>query len=438
MYSVIKAFKPKNMKITKNLKVYICLFVVIFVIVIIVFALTRFIKPNISEPVNHYQKIIYFGQTCDLQNNTVSEEYSNGYQLAFSYINRNGGINGYNIKLILLNDSYEPDLAVKNAKLLIDYYNVLGIVGTFGTPTTLAIIEHAIGERPIPLIGPYSASTVFRKEFNPYIITTNTGFNLEFDLITENILQNSFNNISIIYQDDAYGHTFYNSYVTYIIERNLQINIVSTGKYERNSYDLEGTMSTLFGNDNPYDYSSYNSTKKNKIQAIVVFAAEKEIASILGIVKTINPNVAIYYGSLVGNDPRNVGYLENKNKTKVYQTLLNYSSIDKYPELKNLLNSEIAEYNKYNVKPIKFMSSGIIQGFYSGLMICKNLENFNNMKELNRKTFLDMFYKMKMIDVYGFKMGPFIVEKNNEAIKYAELNELQPNLQFKTIKTIKQ
>jgi ABC-type branched-subunit amino acid transport system substrate-binding protein len=432
MYKLLKYIYGKDY--LKNKRMYIALSIIIILLIIIVLFMLFLIKPTISEPVDHNQKIIYFGETCDLENNEVSNDYSTGYQLAFSYINKNGGIKGYYIKLILLNDMYEPEHAAKNARLLIDYYNVLGIIGGFGTATTISILENAIGERPIPMVGPFSAALVYREHFNPYLITTNTSFLYEFELISESIIENRYHNISIVYQDDAYGHAFYDSYVTYIIENNLNINILTAGKYTRNSDDLDGTIQTLFQNSSPFDYSSYKSTEVNKIQAIIVFAAEKEISAILGIIKRINPKVAIYYGFFVGNNKSNLKYLNETNNMNVYQTLLSHSEIEKFPEMEKILMPELKEHKKKSVKSIHSPTSSLIQGFYSGLMICKVLRNFNDMKEITRKTFLEMFYKMRTIDVYGLEMGPFINKENNEAIRYAELTHLQPNMEFKTIK----
>ena len=412
-------------------KALILIIVMIFLFLLLIMPLFRM---NISEQIDNYNKIIYFGQTCDLTNNETSKDFSLGYNLAFSYTNRQGGINGYKIKLILLNDMYETDLAVKNAKLLIDYYNVLGVIGTFGTPTTVGILTDAIKDRLIPLIGPFSSSTSFRKNFIENIITTNTSLLPEFDLITENMIQNSFNNISIIYQNDNYGSAFYNAFNDYVLEKNLPFNIVSSGKYERNSDDLDSVFKTVFNVENPYDFSGYNISKIMRIQAVVLFTAEKEVSSLLGVLKKINPSIAIYYNFFVGTRKSNLEYLKNENTSNVYQSLLTPPNLEIYPELNNILNNEITEYNKTNDVKIKENSTSLIQGFYTGMLINKVLGNFENMTEINRKTFIEMFYKMKTIDVHGFKMGPFIMHKNNEAIKYASLNQLQSNLEFKSIK----
>ena len=70
-------------------------------------------------------------------------------------------------------------------------------------------------------------------------------------------------------------------------------------------------------------------------------------------------------------------------------------------------------------------------------MIGKVLEQFkNNIRNLTRESFINMFYKLKYIDIYDFKIGPFIMGKNNVGIIHSELNKLQKDMTFKTIKTL--
>jgi ABC-type branched-subunit amino acid transport system substrate-binding protein len=418
-----------------TMKKLIILIIIIILIFLLVYFTLKFLRFGIYEQIDHDKKFIYFGETCDLENNQTSIDYSLGYQLAFEFINRNGGINGYIIKIILLNDKYETDLAIKNAKMLIDYYNVLSLIGTFGTPTSVGIINEAIKDRHIPLIGPFSAGTSYRQYFNKYLIIMNGTFYPEFELSTQNMIKNSYKNISIIYQNDIYGNFFYNSFIDYSLKNNLPFNIVSSGSYERNSDDLDNTFTSIFGVKNAYNYNEYTSNKINSIQAVIIFAAEKQISSIIGQLKKMKPSIGIYYNFFVGTRKTNLEYLKYSNKDNIYQTLLSHSNLDDYPELNKIFMNEIKIYNDNNVKKINELNSSLIQGFYSGIMIGKVLENFKDMKKINRETFTNMFYEMKTIDVYGFPIGPFIMDKNNEGIRYAEINKLQSNLEFKTIKT---
>ena len=162
--------------------IYFITFIIINLLIIVftfIFLKDLYVT-DLYKPIDKIKKNIYFGQTIDLENNQVSIDYSVGFQLAFQSVNRKDGVNGYNLKIILYNDKYEPELASNNAKILIDYFNVLALIGPFGTPTTAQILSDCIKGRPIPLIGPFTASNVYRKQFNKYLILNNGSFELEF------------------------------------------------------------------------------------------------------------------------------------------------------------------------------------------------------------------------------------------------------------------
>lgn len=408
------------------------------IIFIIVYFLLKYLRLNVYEPVDYNQKLIFFGQTCDLENNKVSIDYSVGFQLAFNKINSNGGINGYKLKIILLNDKYETELSIKNAKILIDYYNVLSLIGSFGTPTTVGILSEVIQDRPIPLIAPFSGGTAFRKIFNKNLIIMNASFHAEFILLCEHLINNKYFNISIIFQNDIYGQYSYYAFIDYITVNKYPFNIISTGTHERNSKNIDDCLKQLFDVKNNYNYSAYNNSNPifNKMQAVIIITAEKEIASLLVQLKKIKPSLSIYYNSFVGTNKANSQYLKLYNYDNIYQTLLSTKNLNNYPILNKELLQEIKIYNKINNKDITDTNASLIQGFYNGLMIGKVLENFkDNMHDLNRESFINTFYKLKDIHIYDFKVGPFIMNKNNEGILYAELNKLQKDFTFKTIKS---
>ena len=405
------------------------IFFMVIIFLLVIFVVKKYTNVGLFKEIDHNKKIIFFGQTCDLQNNQVSIDYSTGFQLAFKHINDNGGINGYKLKIFLLNDKYETSLAITNAKILIDYYNVLAIIGTFGTPTTVGIFDNVINERKIPLIAPFTAGTSYRKKFNKFRIYMNSNFYLEFDLLIENLLKNNYKNISVIYQNDIYGNYFYNALIDYFFEKKTNINIISSGNYERNSDDITESLKSTFNTDSPYNYNSYKKKNLEKIQAVVLFTAEKEVSSYLGQLKKIKPSMAIYYNFFTGTQKSNFKYIKVLNKDNIYQTLLSID-ITKYPKLNKVFN-QIRTINK-----TKNNGSSMVQGFYSGLMIGEVLKNFKNVKQVNRNSFINMFYKMKYINVYGLKIGPFFINKNSEGIKYCEINKLKDNLEFKNIKKI--
>ena len=58
-----------------------------------------------------------------------------GYNVYFSKINKQGGINNRKVKIIALNDGYEPLNTVKNTKKFILQDKVFALFGYLGTPT---------------------------------------------------------------------------------------------------------------------------------------------------------------------------------------------------------------------------------------------------------------------------------------------------------------
>jgi ABC-type branched-subunit amino acid transport system substrate-binding protein len=288
-------------------------------------------------------KNIYFGQTIDLDNNQVASEYFKGFHLAFQSINRIGGIDGYKINIILLNDKYDKELAVKNAILLTDYYNVLALIGLFGTTTITNVIESVVNNKNIPLIAPFSGSTVIKKNFTKNLILTNGSNNQEFKLLFDLLRKKKIKNIGIIYQNDDYGYSYLNNFINQIMIFKEELNILSAASYERNSINLYSTYIKLFNLSSPY-LENYKD-KNNKLEAVILFCTETQISNILATLKKINPSLLIYYGFFTGNNKLNYKVVGN-NTENVYQSLLSYN-IEKFPILYKKFIEEVEYYNNF-------------------------------------------------------------------------------------------
>ena len=67
----------------------------------------------------------------------------------FAKINAEGGINGRNVKLISLDDAYNPAKTVEQTRRLVEHDNVLLIFNPMGSPTNAAIQKY-LNHRRIP------------------------------------------------------------------------------------------------------------------------------------------------------------------------------------------------------------------------------------------------------------------------------------------------
>lgn len=413
-----------------NTKILVILLLIIY---ISIYLLSNRYQYKYYKTINHEDKEIVFGQTTDLTNNNISYELALGYQLAFQLINRTGGINGYKLKIILYDDKYDEKKIEENSKLLIDYYNVLSIIGAYGVKS-YKIINNIINKRDIAIYSPLESSILYGKNFIRNTIFLNGIILYEFELILDNILKNNLKNICIIYQNDEYGLDSYNNFIKYIIDNNININIISSANYERGTLKFDNCFNELFNITNPFDYTQYKNNKILKqIDAVILFTTEMQINFLLSFFKKIKPSLFIYLNSFIEENKLNFISLKNYNKENIYKTDLYYNIKTNFPILYNKLLEEIDYYKKTNKLYLDKMSPVLHMGFYSGLLIGQVIKNFKDMKNINRSSFIDMFYKIKNFDIYGLKIGPFIdvtnndyIKQSNSGIRYCSLIKLNP------------
>src|SRR5215831_20112493 len=73
---------------------------------------------------------VLFGQTVPKTGPAaLYGESTAGIQAYFDYVNAHGGVHGRKLKLISLNDQYEPPVALQATKTLVNSYKVFAEVG---------------------------------------------------------------------------------------------------------------------------------------------------------------------------------------------------------------------------------------------------------------------------------------------------------------------
>jgi len=81
-----------------------------------------------------------------------------GVELAFAAANDAGGVAGRRLRLMALDDGYEPPRVLAAVKELIDHRKVFGIIGSVGTPTTAAALPYAL-EKQTLFFGAFTTSS---------------------------------------------------------------------------------------------------------------------------------------------------------------------------------------------------------------------------------------------------------------------------------------
>ncbi len=127
-----------------------------------------------------------------------------GQQLAFDEVNKRGGIGGRRIKLVILDDAFDPKRTLENARTLVEQQEVVALFGTVGTAQTAAVLPY-IAEKRVPLISAYSGSPALRVQPNPYFFTTQASYADELIKMVRNLRSVQANRIAVVYQNNDFG-----------------------------------------------------------------------------------------------------------------------------------------------------------------------------------------------------------------------------------------
>ena len=70
----------------------------------------------------------------------TAKDYQQGLLAWFAEVNRRGGIHGRRLRLVSLDDSYDPQLTLRNTRRLVEQQQAIALIGIFGTANSKAIL----------------------------------------------------------------------------------------------------------------------------------------------------------------------------------------------------------------------------------------------------------------------------------------------------------
>lgn len=127
----------------------------------------------------------------------------------YTMINEQGGVNGRKIKLISLDDGYSPPKTVEHHRRLVESDEVLGVVGTMGTPTNSAIVKY-MNSKSVPHIFLASGASKWGDfKSSPWTMGWYPTYRSEGNIYGAYIRDNMKDaKIAILFQNDDYGKDF--------------------------------------------------------------------------------------------------------------------------------------------------------------------------------------------------------------------------------------
>lgn len=121
-------------------------------------------------------------------------------------INDTGGIAGREIRLVILDDGYNPQRTLHNTRRLIDKDKVFMLFDYVGTPTAKVILK-MVDERKIPLLAPFTGAEFLRNPLQEYVFNIRASYYTEIGHMVDTLVSAGKTKIAVFMQNDAFGAT---------------------------------------------------------------------------------------------------------------------------------------------------------------------------------------------------------------------------------------
>jgi ABC-type branched-subunit amino acid transport system substrate-binding protein len=217
-----------------------------------------------------------------------------GVLAAFQEANSAGGIKGRKLRLIALDDGYEPARIVPNMRALIGDEHVIGAIGNVGTPTAVAGIPIAIEGRMI-YYGAFTGAGVLRKTPpDHYVINYRASYAEETGAMVDAMVDKAgikADQIAFFTQRDAYGDAGFAGGIAALKRHGMKDeNSVPHVRYERNTVAVEKALSDLL-------------LLKTPPRAVIMVGAYAPCAAFIRLARQNELDAMFLNVSFVGSEP---------------------------------------------------------------------------------------------------------------------------------------
>ncbi|MDE0091800.1 MAG: ABC transporter substrate-binding protein [Oligoflexia bacterium] len=318
---------------------------------------------------------IVFGQSADLTGvaQHLGVNMRAGILAAFEEANKEGGIYGRKLKLISLDDSYEPESAIINTRTFINKYKVFALIGAVGTPTSKAVAS-IVSEANIPYIGPFTGAEFLRDPSQKNVVNVRASYYQEIRNIVERLVSDlKIKKISILYQDDSYGQAGFTGLEMALKKKNMEI--ASSGVYMRNTTAVKTALLDIMA---------------GQPEAVLIVGAYRPAADFIKKARTVNFNPLFLSLSFVGT---NALYKELEN----HLTPVVITQVVPFPY--NVRNSLVASYQKAVKDNFNFVS---LEGYLVGKFTVMALKEAG--RRLTAEKFVKAIRQIKQFSVDGFPL----------------------------------
>ena len=317
-------------------------------------------------------------------------EMSRGVRAAFDEQNRLGGVQGRSLRLIALDDGYEPERAIPNMHTLINENEVLALVGNVGTPTAVATVPIA-NRAQVPFYGAFTGAGVLRKTPpDRYVVNYRASYAEETGAMVDALVETVGirpTEIAFFTQRDAYGDAGFAGGLSALKRHGVADALnVAHGRYERNTVAIENGLADLL----------YHETLP---RAVIMVGSYAPCAEFIKLARQSGLDGLFLNVSFTGAEPLRLALGEAGEDVVITQVVPHFESdlpiVQSYRDALLALDAE--------AEP----SFGSLEGYIATRILCRALESTSG--EIDRESIINALEALGTFDIglgVPLELGP--------------------------------
>lgn len=300
----------------------------------------------------------------------------------FDSVNKNGGVHGRKLELVVLDDGYETERTVANTKTLIKDKEVFALLSFYGSSPTTEAMNKVFGPAKVPLVGTISGAGTLREPIasngnSRYMFHVRTSYADETSVIVNHLTGLGMTRIAVFYQNDGFGKSGLDGVTAALNQRKLAP--VAVGSVERNSVDVANAVQVI---------------AKSNAQAVIMVTLYKPTAAFILAMKQAEQYPMFMALSPVGTEQlvQELGSTTPRG--------LGISQVVPYPW--SAATPVVREYQKHGSKSGAYSYYGL-EGYLMARTMVEGLKRMS-VKEPSRERLVTALESMN-IDFGGFKVN---------------------------------
>ena len=214
-----------------------------------------------------------------------------GIDIAFAQANDAGGVNGRKLKLVALDDGYEPARTKEVMKDLADTRKVFGFIGNVGTPTAEVSLPLVLDHKLL-FFGPFTGAGLLRRDPpDRYVFNYRASYAEETAATMKYLVEVRRikpEEIAVMAQQDGYGDSGWAGVAKMLRKYDRDPDKTLRTGYKRNTTDVQEAVDAILNT-------------RQKIRAVIMVPTYKAAAKFIEKVKTQRPDMIFTSVSFVGS-----------------------------------------------------------------------------------------------------------------------------------------